>query len=115
MNWYRFKEAFNWIVIGLIATAILLWAWQQEQDKETIVIATASKGGYYYEFGKHLESELKRIAGDRYVIEILSTSGSVNNSELLRKGAVDVGILAIGSVSLQNLSIVAPLWKTIPI
>ncbi|MDO7643162.1 MAG: TAXI family TRAP transporter solute-binding subunit [Reinekea forsetii] len=111
MNWYRFKEAFNWIVIGLIATAILLWAWQQEQDKETIVIATASKGGYYYEFGKHLESELKRIAGDRYVIEILSTSGSVNNSELLRKGAVDVGILAIGSVSLQNLSIVAPLWK----
>ncbi|WP_320823727.1 TAXI family TRAP transporter solute-binding subunit [Reinekea sp.] len=111
MNWYRLKEAFNWIVIGVVATAILLWAWQQEQDKETIVIATASKGGYYYEFGKHLESELKRIAGDRYNIEILVTSGSVNNSELLRKGAVDFGILAIGSVSLQNLSIVAPLWK----
>jgi len=111
MNWYRLKEAFNWIVIGVVASAILLWAWQQEEDKETIVIATASKGGYYYEFGKHLEAELKRIAGDRYNIEILVTSGSVNNSELLRKGAVDVGILAIGSVSLQNLSIVAPLWK----
>ncbi|WP_320827251.1 TAXI family TRAP transporter solute-binding subunit [Reinekea sp.] len=111
MNWYRFKEALNWIVIGVVATAILLWAWQQDQDKESIVIATASKGGYYFEFGKHLEAELKRIAGDRYNIEILATSGSVNNSELLRKGAVDVGILAIGSVSLHNISIVAPLWK----
>jgi len=111
MNWYRIKEAMNWIVIVVVAAGVLVWAWQQDQGKETIVIATASEGGYYYEFGNHLAAELKRIAGERYDVEVRVTKGSVNNSELLRKGDVDVGILAIGSVSLQNLDMVAPLWK----
>lgn len=111
MNWYRIKEAINWIVIVAVAAGILFWAWQQDEGKETIVIATASEGGYYYEFGNHLAAELKRLAGEKYDIEVRVTKGSVNNSELLRRGEVDVGILAIGSVSLQNLDMVAPLWK----
>ncbi len=111
MNWYRLKEAMNWIVIGAVTVGILVWAWQQDQGKETIVIATASEGGYYYEFGNHFASQLKRIAGERYNVEVRVTQGSVNNSELLRRGEVDVGILAIGSVSMQNLEMIAPLWK----
>jgi TRAP transporter TAXI family solute receptor len=110
MNWYRVREATNWIVIIVIAVGILLWAWQQDQKKETIVIAAATQGGYFYKFARQLATEVERVAGDRYDVDVRITKGSVNNSELLRTGEVDVGIIAIGSVNMQNLQLVAPLF-----
>jgi TRAP transporter TAXI family solute receptor len=111
MSWYQIKEWLIWLVLGIFVVSSITWVWQKGQKNETITIATASKGGYYYEFGLHLKKELEHIAGDEYDIELLVSKGSVDNRSILLKSGADFGILASGSVSLDNLFLISPLWK----
>lgn len=102
---YRYLTIWVLALVTLITT--IYWGRFYNRTK-VIRIATASKGGYYYQFGiavkKQIELETK------YTVKLLTTAGSVENRSLLLAKKADFAIIQGGAASLKNLTLVRPLW-----
>lgn len=98
------------VVLALIA---LMFAYQfvEPAPPKSLSIATASAEGAYYSFANEYK---EYFANEKIHLEVIETSGSVENLELLHKGEVDVAFLqgGIGSaVDFPELVGLASLYK----
>ncbi len=105
---FRTRWWLSWILVVAAAVLIIYWSAQQATQTRVIRIATASAGGYYHQFGGHLKEIIEQQG--RYDVELIETRGSVDNRGRLLKDEADLAIIMIGSATLQNLNLVAPLW-----
>ncbi len=80
------------VVLALIA---LMFAYQfvEPAPPKSLTIATASAEGAYYSFANEYKDY---FAKEKIHLEVLETSGSVENLDLLEKGKVDVAFLQGG-------------------
>lgn len=80
------------VVLALIA---LMFAYQfvEPAPPKSLTIATASAEGAYYSFANEYKDY---FAKEKIHLEVLETSGSVENLDLLEKGEVDVAFLQSG-------------------
>lgn len=99
----------SWILVATAAIIIIYWSVQQAGQTRVIRIATAASGGYYYEYGAMLKEMIEQQG--RYDVELIETKGSVDNRGRLLKEEADLAIIMIGSATLRNLELVAPLWQ----
>jgi len=106
---YRMKNMISWFLLAIAGILILYWGYQKSHESKMIRIATASKGGYYYQYGTLLKRYIEKKTD--YQVQLLVTSGSVDNRGKLLAGEADFAIVGTNSVSLQNLYMVAPLWR----
>lgn len=106
---FRTRWWLSWILVVTAALLIVYWGVQQAGQSRVIRIATAASGGYYYEYGAMLKELIEQQG--RYDVELLETRGSVENRSLLLKQDADLAIIMIGSATLRNLELVAPLWQ----
>jgi TRAP transporter TAXI family solute receptor len=106
---YRVKNMISWLLLALAGILILFWGYQKSQESKLIRIATASKGGYYFQYGSLLKRYIEKKTD--YEVQLLVTRGSVDNRGRLLAKEADFAIVGTNSVSLQNLFVVAPLWQ----
>ncbi|HKJ88809.1 MAG TPA: TAXI family TRAP transporter solute-binding subunit, partial [Gammaproteobacteria bacterium] len=110
--WERMKDVRSWIgwaIVAVSALSLLTWGYMQASQDKVVQIATAGKGGYYYQFGTILKRNIEKETD--YKVELLETKGSVDNRSKLLKGKADMAIIQTAAVSMENLRIVAPLWN----
>lgn len=105
---FYLRRWIGWIVILLAAAGILWWGYAQTTQTKVIRIATAAQGGYYYQFGSILKRHIEKMTP--YTVELLVTSGSVDNRGRLLANKADFAIVQTAAVSMQNLAAVSPLW-----
>ncbi len=98
------------MVVVLIAS-LITWFFLRDTLPPVIRIGTAVQGGLYHEEGERVAEALRQRT--RHEIEVVTTSGSQDNSDRLRAGEVDVAIVQAGSDSLQGLAIVTPLHRDV--
>lgn len=91
-----FKEIFKIYGFGVLLTAIVLvgaYQFVAPAPPKKFTIATASKEGAYYSFAKEYQ---KHLAVQKIELEIVETSGSVENIQLLKEKKVDVAFVQGG-------------------
>jgi TRAP transporter TAXI family solute receptor len=109
----------NWPSVAITVTAALIGCAAivllSTMPPRAITMATGSEGGAYAEFGKRYQAALER-AGEQ--LQLVETAGSQDNLALLRRGAVEAGLMQGGIIGkgeaggLQSLGTVffEPLW-----
>ena len=106
---YRVKNMISWLLLAIAGILILYWGYQKSQESKLIRVATASKGGYYFQYGTLLKRYIEKNTD--YEVQLMVTRGSVDNRGKLLAGEADFAIVGTNSVSLQNLYVVSPLWQ----
>ena len=86
---------------GLLALAALVVAYQfvEPAPPQSLTIATASTEGAYYSFAQQYK---EYFAQEKINLEVLETSGSDENLQLLKDGKVDVAFVQGGVGNAQN-------------
>ena len=92
----------------IFVTSLTAWFFGRDRLPRTIRIATGDQGGLYHKFGNDLTPFLGTKT-DRPVF-ITSTPGSQENYTRLLKKRAELGIVQAGSVPVENLAIVTPLF-----
>ncbi len=101
----------KWITVAIglaIVGAVVFWYLTRDTLPGVIVIATGERGGEYFRFAQALEQPLSRRTGGRIVIR--TTHGSKDNLSSISRGAAQLAIVQSGSVSMDELDVVAPLY-----
>lgn len=102
----------SWYMRGAMAALLVfsLLGWYVARDRlpAEIVIATAAEGGQYHRLASVLKPHLERITGRN--VTLLTTAGSKENRELLTQGRAHLAILQGGSVPMDDLATLAPLY-----
>ena len=94
---------------------VVAWQFVNPAPPRTLVIATGQQDGAYYLFAEHYRQQL---AVDGIELEILTSSGSIDNLELLKNKAVDLAFVQGGTGSSADADILSslgslyyePLW-----
>ncbi|GGD32105.1 hypothetical protein GCM10012288_02550 [Malaciobacter pacificus] len=100
------------IIIGVILFYITAQFIQPSPKKE-ITIATGSKSGQYYETALKYKELLEK---EKVKVNIINTSGSIENLELIQSNKVDIAFVQNGSIkNSSNIEALAsvynePLW-----
>ncbi|MFP6575799.1 MAG: TAXI family TRAP transporter solute-binding subunit [Pirellulaceae bacterium] len=105
------KRIRNWVSLGMLVifvTSLTAWFLGRDRLPRTIRIATGDQGGLYHKIGNDLEPFLASKTG-RSVI-VTSTPGSQDNYARLAEKRAELGIVQAGSVPVENLAIVTPLF-----
>ena len=98
----------TWSMAAVLIVSVVIWIAGRETLPRKIVVATGEEGGLYYALGCEVQASLGRRL-DR-TPEIRATAGSVQNVELLRRGEAQLAIVQGGSIALQELSVITPLY-----
>ncbi len=104
-----FRKWGSWIVIIILFIAVVYFGSIYTESTSEIRIATAGRGGFYFKFGTILKKHIEKNTD--YTVRILETKGSVDNRSYLLSGKADFAIMQAGSMSMNNLEAVAPLWS----
>jgi len=99
------------VVVGFVVTYQYVGA----PPPKVVRIATGAKNGAYYAFAQRYA---RLLANDGIALEIVSTAGSVENFDLLKKGEVSLALVQGGSATdddkerLQSLGslFLEPVW-----
>ena len=105
------KRIRNWISLGMLiifVTSLTAWFFGRDRLPRTIRIATGDQGGLYHKFGNDLTPFLGTKTGRP--VFVTSTPGSQENYVRLTKKRADLGIVQAGSIPVENLAIVTPLF-----
>jgi len=98
----------GWVMGAVVVTSVVLWYLKRNPLPDEIRIATAARGGLYYRFADALSPYLQR-QGSRPVV-LLETEGSCDNRIRLLNDDADLAILQSGSVEMDDLVALAPLY-----
>ena len=101
----------TWIMSAVLVVSLAAWFFTRDTLPEPITVGTAVPGGLYHELGENLDELLRDETG--HTVRLLETDGSQDNCDRLRRGEIDLAIVQAGSVSLQDLAVVAPLHHDI--
>lgn len=73
-----------------------------------VVMATGEKGGLYHQFAQQLN--LKLESQKQQPLELQNSKGTSENLQLVSQGKVDFAIIQAGTVQLQNIDVITPLF-----
>lgn len=110
-NSIPWRRWFTWSMVAVLVISLATWYFTRDTLPETIIVATAVKGGMYHRMGHALDSLLEEQTG--HDVQEIETLGSQENCDKLRAGEADIAIVQAGSVELQSLSVVAPLHRDV--
>lgn len=97
-----------WSLFAVVCLSILTWHYTRERLPDEIRIATASNGGLYHRFASAFAPPLTARAGRE--VRLVETAGSRENCNLLLNGGADLAILQAGSMHMNHLVAIAPLY-----
>jgi TRAP transporter TAXI family solute receptor len=97
-----------WAMGVMFALSVTVWYFTLEKTPARLKLSTGKKGGLYYQVGEALEEIWLEETGKQ--LEIIASSGTIANHKSLIKNETDFAILQGGAVSLEGLSIIAPLY-----
>ncbi len=100
-----------WIIPILIIVMISIWFIQRDVLPKQIRIASAYSNGLYYKFATILKEPLEDISNRP--VDVMETRGSVSNCELLLKKQADVAIMQAGSISMEGIAGLVPLYPDV--
>lgn len=111
----EFLKVWGMLTLAVVAGFVVTYQYVGVAPPKVVRIATGAKNGAYYSFA-HQYARL--LASDGIVLEVVSTAGSVENFQLLKKGEVSLALVQSGSASpedkqrLQSLGglFLEPLW-----
>ncbi|MEO2023724.1 MAG: TAXI family TRAP transporter solute-binding subunit [Pirellulaceae bacterium] len=105
------KNIRRWVYLGAVLLFTLsLGAWFLGRDRlpRTIRIATGNDGGLYYKLGEAISPILSQKTNRTVKVEV--TAGSESNYQSLLSKEVELAIIQAGSVAVEKLAIVTPLF-----
>lgn len=105
------RKWFAWLMAFVLVASLTIWLFMRDTLPQEIRIGTAVQGGLYYEEGVRVAEALRRRTNS--TIRVVETSGSQENSDLLRAGEIDVAIVQAGSTAMRDLAIVTPLHRDV--
>ncbi|QEG37690.1 TAXI family TRAP transporter solute-binding subunit [Bythopirellula goksoeyrii] len=105
------RKWFAWLMAGVLVASLVTWFFLRDTLPPVIRIGTAMEGGLYFEEGERVADEMRKRTS--HEIQVIPTSGSLDNRARLRDGEIDVAIVQAGSVSLEGLAIVTPLHRDV--
>ena len=105
------RRGIAWTMAAIIVVSVVLWSVTHERLPRNIRVATAASGGLYHEFGETLGAELSQHRG--VDITVLVTEGSPKNRRRLLDGTAELAVLQAGSVSMNGLVALAPLYRDV--
>jgi TRAP-type uncharacterized transport system substrate-binding protein len=111
----EFLKVWGLLTLAVVAGFVVTYQYVGVAPPKVVRIATGAKNGAYYSFAQQYA---RLLASDGIVLEVVSTAGSVENFELLKKGEVSLALVQSGSASpedkqrLQSLGslFLEPLW-----
>ena len=106
------KRIRNWVTIGmtlLLITSLTTWLFQRETVPRQIRIATGSRQGLYHKVGSTIQVALEQRIRSSVTVE--ETDGSEENFQLLVNGDTDLAIVQGGSIPIEEVSVVTPLFR----
>lgn len=110
-NGDRYYKVLVCIFTVIICALIITWFVTRDTLPREIRIATAVPGGLYYKFGEVFKEAFEADTGRDVVL--LKTNGSQENKRLLLDGSADLAFLQAGSISMDELSGIVPLWPDV--
>ena len=99
---------YRWLLVALVVLLVGAWWFTRDTLPDPVRIATAAPGGEYRRFAEIFSRNFSARTG--VSVELIETEGSVENAELLERGAVDFAVIQLGSVAGDELVIAAPLY-----
>jgi uncharacterized protein len=111
----EFLKVWGMLTLAVVAGFVVAYQYVGVEPPKVVRIATGAKNGAYYSFAQQYA---RLLASDGIVLEVISTAGSVENFQLLKKGEVSLALVQSGSASpedkqrLQSLGslFLEPLW-----
>jgi TRAP transporter TAXI family solute receptor len=111
----EFVKVWGLLAVVVVAGFVIAYQYVGVAPPKVVRIATGAKNGAYYTFA-HQYARL--LASDGITLEVVSTAGSVENLELLKKGEVLLALIQGGSATkadkerLQSLGslFLEPVW-----
>ncbi len=82
------------LLVGMVAVLLL------GRPPKTFTLAAGQPGGMYASFAGSLHDAM---AAEGITVEVIESAGSVENAELLRTGAADVGLIQSGTERLADI------------
>jgi TRAP transporter TAXI family solute receptor len=95
-------------MLVILVTSLVGWFIRRDRLPGTIRISTGESGGLYYKVGLAIEGSMWRRTNRR--VEIKTTLGSETNFQQVLKNEAQLGIVQGGSIPIEELSIVTPLF-----
>ncbi len=96
------------IVLLLLVASLFVWYGDRNPLPRTIHIATGEEGGLYFKLANSIRESLQQRTKREIAIE--STRGSEDNFERLTQSAADLAIIQGGTMPIEELSVVTPLY-----
>ena len=93
--------------------SILVWYVTLPRLPDQPILLTGEQGGQYYKLGSEVAGSMQRRLGRRSHLHVESTTGSKDNFDRLTDGSreeTDLAIVQGGTVPLEQLATVAPLY-----
>ncbi|MGH7927692.1 MAG: TAXI family TRAP transporter solute-binding subunit [Candidatus Binatia bacterium] len=111
----EFIKVWGLLTLIIVAGFVITYQYVGAPPPRIVRIATGAKNGAYYAFAQEYA---RLLATDGISLEVVSTAGSVENFELLKKGEVSVALVQGGSATnedhqrLQSLGslFLEPVW-----
>ena len=97
------------IMVLLLVTSLVAWFVQRDRLPPTIRIATGSEFGLYHKVGTTITDSLETRLGRK--VDLLETAGSAQNFGRLIDHEAELAIVQGGSVPLEDVSVVTPLFR----
>lgn len=96
------------LMVAVVIISLAAWYFTRDTLPRSATLATAEKGGVFYEFGQNLAESYAHSNGHK--LNVLATAGSAANRDLLLTHKADAALIQGGTVSRDGLSIIAPLY-----
>jgi len=95
-------------MLFIFVTSLTAWFFGRDRLPRSIRIATAEEGGLYYKIGHDIKPFLISETGRN--VSVTSTPGSQDNYTRLRDRRAELAIIQAGSVPVEELAIITPLF-----
>lgn len=102
----------KWVTLGMtlvLITSLIAWVVRRETVPRQVRIATGARLGLYYKVGTTIQESLEQRS--RSAVAVIETDGSEENFKLLLAGKSDLAIVQGGSVPIEEVSVVTPLFR----
>ncbi len=101
----------RWFTAGLLVAVIVLpltWLFQREELPDSVHIFSGQPGGLYFQLADAIRLPIQSRIGRSVVVD--RTTGSLENVERLRHQENALAIIQGGTVTMDDLSVVTPLY-----